>query len=106
MMFRFQSKELPDVLMLSDLTERIFKIVGKSFEPKGIFLVEQLEDAIEKLEVAIKYDADLANQSQKSIVEEETYAPNEIGRLGQRAYPFLELLKKARDTNNEITWGT
>ncbi len=104
MLFRFQSKESPDVIMLSDLTEKIFKIVGKPFEPKGIFLVEQLQDAIEKLEVAIESDAQRTKQTQK--LQEEIYSANEADRLGQRAYPFLELLKKARDTQNEITWGT
>ncbi len=106
MLFRFQSKESPDVLMLSDLTERIFKIIGKSFEPKGIFLVEQLQDAIDKLEAAIEHDIDITSQPQKFTAEKELYFPDEGGRLGQRAYPFLELLKKARDTQREITWGT
>ncbi len=104
MLFRFQSKESPDVIMLSDLTEKIFKIVDKPFEPKGIFLIEQLQDAIEKLEVAIESDTQGAKQTQK--LEEEIYSANEANRLGQRAYPFLELLKKARDTQNEITWST
>lgn len=104
MLFRFQSKESPDVLMLSDLTEKIFKIIDKSFETKGIFLVEQLPDAIEKLEIAIEHDAEIRHANRENEIGIAIEKSNRDDRLGQRAYPFLKLLKDARDTQRVITW--
>jgi len=39
MIYQFRSKAGPDVIMLSDLTERIFAILGRPLEARGIFTV-------------------------------------------------------------------
>lgn len=105
MLYRFQSKEAPDVLMLSDLTERLFNIIEKPLEKQGVFLLEQLPDAISKLEAAIAIDAQVRQKSIESLSEDEQAALKKNDRLGQRAHPFLELLKKALATQKIVIWG-
>ena len=46
MLYKFQCKKAADVLMLQDLAQRIFEILDKPLEAKGVFLVEQLPQAI------------------------------------------------------------
>ena len=53
MIYQFRSKAGPDVIMLADLTKRIFDILGRPMEPRGILTVEQLPDLITALETAI-----------------------------------------------------
>ncbi len=39
MIYQFRSKAGPDVIMLADLTQRIFEILGRPLEPRGILTV-------------------------------------------------------------------
>lgn len=83
--------------MLEDLTKRIFQVIDRELTKEGILLVEQLPGLINKLEVAIELDA-----------QERTH-PNQDGpmldRLGQRAFPFLELLKSSLKREDPVIWG-
>ena len=42
MIYQFRSKAGPDVIMLADLTKRIFDILGRPLEPRGILTEAQL----------------------------------------------------------------
>lgn len=86
--------------MLKDLAQRIFDVLEKPLEDRGILLVEQLPDLIRKLEKAIEADAIL----RKTITDEEN-APKLPDRLGQRAHPFLKLLQSALKHQDPVIWG-
>ena len=109
MLYKFQCKKSADVLMLEDLTQVIFEIIHKPLEPRGIFLVEQLPLAIQSLEAAIEADLELKKQASNfnSDHSKEDEKPSSIKqyRLGQRAFPFLKLLKEALMNEEPITWG-
>ncbi len=104
MIYQFRSKAGPDVIMLADLSKRIFDILGRPLEPKGILTVEKLPDLITSLETAI-----LKDHEERSNVQAEGDAGAEktklADRLGQRAYPFLELLKQAKAKDEPVMWG-
>jgi hypothetical protein len=108
MLYKFQCKKSADVLMLEDLTSKIFAIIDRPLEARGIFLLEQLPVAISKLEAAVAEDI----ERKKNVFEN---APSEISeksghninhdRLGQRAYPFISLLKEALLNEEMVSWG-
>jgi len=102
MIYQFRSKAGPDVIMLADLTKRIFDIFARPLEPRGILTIEQLPTLITTLETAILKD--LAERSQSQVVE-GVEKPRLADRLGQRAYPFLELMKQANGKHEPIMWG-
>ena len=107
MLYKFQCKKSADVLMLEDLTQVIFEIINKPLEPRGI-LVEQLPLAINALEKAIEADLESKKQSSNSdldVSKDEKPVPIKQYRLGQRAFPFLKLLKEAQINEEPITWG-
>ena len=104
MIYQFRSKAGPDVIMLADLTKRIFDILGRPLEPRGILTVEQLPALITTLETAILKDLEeraKANDDSENSAEK----PKLADRLGQRAYPFLELMKQSKAKNEPVMWG-
>ena len=104
MIYQFRSKAGPDVIMLADLTQRIFDILARPLEPRGILTVEQLPPLITALETAILKDLEdrtKSNTAQPDSSEKRTLAD----RLGQRAYPFLELMKQAKVKDEPVMWG-
>lgn len=104
MIYQFRSKAGPDVIMLADLTQRIFEILGRPLEPRGILTVEQLPALIIALETAILKDLEDRAKSNTSD-QENTEKPKLADRLGQRAYPFLELMKQSKAKDEPVMWG-
>jgi len=102
MIYQFRSKAGPDVIMLADLTKRIFDIFARPLEPRGILTVEQLPKLITTLETAILKDLEERSKSQREDSGEKLKLAD---RLGQRAYPFLELMKQANAKNELVMWG-
>lgn len=102
MIYQFRSKAGPDVMMLADLTKRIFDILGRPLEPRGILTVEQLPGLISTLENAILKDLEERSKTEHLEGEEK---PKLADRLGQRAYPFLELMKQAKAKDEPVMWG-
>ena len=104
MNYQFRSKAGPDVIMLADLTQRIFDILGRPLEPRGILTKEQLPTLITTLETAILQDLEERSKA-NNPANEKTEKPKLADRLGQRAYPFLELMKQAKAKNEPVMWG-
>jgi hypothetical protein len=104
MIYQFRSKAGPDVIMLADLTQRIFDILARPLEPRGILTIEQLPTLITALETAILKDLEVRAKS-NNAEEANTEKPKLADRLGQRAYPFLELLKQAKAKDEPVMWG-
>ena len=104
MIYQFRSKAGPDVIMLADLTQRIFDILGRTLEPRGILTEEQLPALITALETAILLDLEERSKA-KNEADEATEKPKLADRLGQIAYPFLELMKQAKAKNEPVMWG-
>ena len=104
MIYQFRSKAGPDVIMLADLTKRIFDILGRPLEPRGILTEEQLPALITALETAILNDLEERKKASENK-DSESEKPKLADRLGQRAYPFLELMKQARAKNEPVMWG-
>ena len=110
MIYRFHSKAGPDVIMLSDLSERIFAVLGKPLEQRGILTATHLPDLISLLESAIIQDQE-QRQSQvsfKSSLQSPGNSPSppviKGDPLGRRAFPFLELMKQAAAAQEPIIW--
>jgi hypothetical protein len=104
MIYQFRSKAGPDVIMLADLTQRIFEILSRPLEPRGILTVEQLPTLIIALETAILKDLEERSKS-NAANQENSEKPKLADRLGQRAYPFLELMKQAKAKDEPVMWG-
>jgi len=107
MLYKFQCKKSADVLMLEDLTSRIFEVIDRPLEARGVFLVEQLPVAIQRLEAAIAEDEKLRKEMLEEKSDNKDDSPPKIkhDRLGQRAFPFIQLLKAALANQEMVIWG-
>jgi len=109
MIYQFRSKAGPDVIMLTDLTKRIFDAMGCTLENRGIFVPEKLSGLISKLESAISHDLNeiqkLKKLPQIPTQDQENSSDPKMDRLGQRAFPFLTLMKQAEAAQEPIVWG-
>jgi Domain of unknown function (DUF1840) len=107
MLYKFQCKKSADVLMLEDLTSRIFEILNRPLEARGAFLVEQLPVAIQRLEAAIAEDEKLRKEMLEEKSDNKESSPPKVkhDRLGQRAFPFIQLLKAALANQEMVIWG-
>ena len=90
--------------MLSDLSQRIFDILEHPLEKRGILIAERLPVFIARLESAITADAASKSSLRDSPIDSDQ-EKSTADRLGQRAFPFLELMKQARAANEPIVWG-
>jgi hypothetical protein len=66
--------------------------------------VEQLPLLITALETAILKDLE-ERAKNKTTEQVDSEKPKLADRLGQRAYPFLELMKQAKAKDEPVMWG-
>jgi hypothetical protein len=113
MLITFKSKASADLLMFGDNAQPLLALLGKDDKAtQGIVTVEQLPEAIARLESAI--EAERARLNAKSIdeCEAEEEAEAEAGNVGmsapvnfaQRAWPLLDLLRCSQAAGKPVTW--
>jgi hypothetical protein len=111
----FKSKAAPDIIMFKEHAERILALLGKDTE-RGIILPADADKAISTLEAAIQESRVHSISEQVNHDVKSHPQPNENGgnheheratmvSFASRAYPFLEMLRAAREQNREIVWG-
>ncbi len=107
MLYKFKSKTTGDLIMLEPNGRRVLEIIGKSPEPQGIVLPEQMEAALAALQAAV----DAAEAARQEAVKEarlrgEDPPPQEPVNLRTRVHPFMEMLRACKTSHNNITWGS
>ncbi len=102
MIHQFRTKNVAPVIMLDDLTYRIFEAIERPFENKGIFLPEQMPKYITHLEAVIEAERNSTSISSNSDEEVQSASKDPLGR---RAYPFLTLLRQALKDQVPVVWG-
>ncbi len=94
--------------MLSDLSERIFTILGKPLEQRGILTAAELPNLIWLLESAIIQDQQQRqSQTQPQTQSQGAHSSSAMAKgdpLGRRAFPFLELMKQAAAAQEPLVW--
>lgn len=106
MLVTFSSKVDADVLMMADHAKLVLKAAGKDvgagIPERGVFTAEQLDDAIANLERAI------ANEQPRPQTDDDDDAGNskELVLLEQRAYPLLNMMRKAKAADAPVMWET
>ena len=97
MLYKFKSKAAGDVIMLGPNGDQLLRIVGKEPATQGIVEVADLGAAIAALEAAVAAD-EVALQGPEA-------APRERISLRQRAWPLVEMMKRAQRARQPIVWG-
>jgi hypothetical protein len=111
MIYKFKSKAAGDLVMTATVGEEILRLIGKESAAQGIIEVPQIVGCIARLEQAIaENDALHAQQAAATTAadddEDESTTPRNSVSLRQRAWPFIEMLKRCLAENAHIVWGT
>jgi len=109
MLVTFSSKVDADVLMMADHAKLVLRAAGKDVSSgiaeRGVFTVEQLEDAIKKLEKAIANDRP-EDELRQHEDDDDNSKGSDVVILEQRAYPLLSMMRKALAAKENIMWET
>jgi hypothetical protein len=101
MHYVFRSRSDADLIMMGPIGDRLLHIVGKEPAPQGIIEAAAMPAAIAAIEAAVAAD-------RREHVDDDEAAENakepRIG-LAQRAWPLLEMMKRALADKNDIVWG-
>jgi hypothetical protein len=105
----FRSKAAGEIFMFAETARRIFEILGRPEAERGVITAEQVPDALQRLEAAVEQEkAQLkaaAEQAERADKQGDESAQPRAITLGQRAYPLIEMLRAARKTNVDVSWG-
>ncbi len=101
MLYKFKSKAAGDVIMLGPNGDQVLRLIGKEPADKGIIEAAAIGAAITALEAAVAAD-ELAAQSDDATARA---APRERVSLRQRAWPLVEMMKRAQRAGQPIVWG-
>ncbi|HEY0855845.1 MAG TPA: DUF1840 domain-containing protein [Albitalea sp.] len=106
MIYKFKSKAAGDVIMMGPSGDHVLRIIGKAPAPKGIIEPAAMPAAIAAIEQAV-LDEEAARQQAEAdaAAEGRTLPPGEGVTLRQRAWPLVEMLKRALAANKEVVWG-
>ena len=103
MLVTFSSKAGADILMLSRHAEPILRIMGKldgaELPTRGVFMPEHIDQNIAQLERAIA----IAPKPREDNDQQVDPIAQPVG-LRQRAFPLLDLLKRAKEQNLPVLW--
>lgn len=102
MIYKFKSKAAGDVIMMGPSGDHVLRLIGKEPSAKGIIEPAQMPAAMKAIEAAITAD----EAARKEAAEEDGQAPKGDGvSLRQRAWPLVEMMKRALAANENIVWG-
>lgn len=101
MIYKFKSKAAGDVIMMAPNGDQVLRLIGKEPAAKGIIEPPAMAAAMAALEQAIAAD----DAARKAGAENRDDAPQDRVSLRQRAWPLVEMMKRAQAANQEIVWG-
>jgi hypothetical protein len=105
MIYKFKSKAAGDVIMMGATGDQVLRAAGREPAAKGIFEAEALPAAMADIEKAIADD-----EAQRERAEAEARAagqpvPPAGITLRQRAWPLVEMMKRAHAAGASVVWG-
>jgi hypothetical protein len=104
MLITFKSHAAQDLIMMRDLAVTLMGIIGKHLGERGVITVEELPRAIQKLEAAVS-DAKRPHPAEAAVDSKHDEEEEEPLHLGQRAYPFLDMLRASQREGVDVLWG-
>ncbi len=106
-MFKFTCSATGELQMLGVNARQLLELIGKEPGERGVITVEEMPAAIAQLQSAGERDRH-QRLAEEPVPEKDGDEPemhfNQVG-LGQRAFPMVEMLKRAHAAGAPILWG-
>lgn len=105
-LYKFKSKAGADVIMLGTNGDAVLKLIGKETTPTGIIEPPAMPAAMQAIEQAVLAEEAARRQAEaEAAAEGHKLPPAEGVSLRQRAWPLVELMKRAQAAGHDIVWG-
>ena len=106
MLYKFRSKAAGDVIMTGPNGDELLRALGRQPASQGIIETAALAGAVAAIERAIAADeAARADAERAAAAEGQKLGPREGVTLRQRAWPMIEMMKRAIEDDADIVWG-
>jgi hypothetical protein len=121
MIYQFETQAGGRITYTDVVGAQLLHIIGKQPGPRGVITVEEIPAALRALEAAVQRDREMTLEQRRELEPHATEEkrrgdPRDPGRddgrereppvsLGQRAFPFIDLLKHALNVKEDVTWG-
>ena len=99
MLIRFQGENTGSFVMFEDIARQLLRMMGTSGNVEGALREEDVPQALNHLEAAIKPYKTAAQPDD----EQDDEAGDSVG-LATRAVPLLDLLRLAKDKGGYVMW--
>jgi len=105
-MIRFSCSATGDVKMLAAHAEILLEAIGKTLGERGVITPAEMPAAIAALELAGQIDrhARQTEEAETDQTDDAEVHSNQVG-LSQRAFPLVEMMKRAVTADATILWG-
>lgn len=106
MTYTFKSKAAGDVLMLRADAQRVLTAMGLAAPPQGIIEPAAMPAAIAAIDAAMAREE--SSQPRADTVArgaDDAASDSESVSLRQRAWPLLEMMKRAQAEAEPVVWG-
>ena len=106
MLYKFRSKASGDVIMTSDVGDRLMRLLGREPAPQGIFQPAQMPQAIAVLEAAVLDEEEARRRAEAEAAAEGRTLPALKGvSLRQRVWPLIDMMRRCAAAEEDIVWG-
>jgi hypothetical protein len=106
MLYKFKSKAAGDVIMTAAAGDALLRAIGREPAAQGIIEPQQMTAARAAIEAAIAADEQARAQAEaEAAAEGRRLPPREGVSLRQRAWPLVEMMKRAQRADEPVVWG-
>jgi hypothetical protein len=104
--YKFKSKAAGDVIMTGPAGDELLRALGRAPVPKGIFEPADMPARTTAIEQAIATDEQArAVAEAQAAAEGRALPPRREVSLRQRAWPLVEMMRRAHKAGEPIVWG-
>lgn len=101
MLIKFRSKDSAEITMFGDIAHELIRLMGHGDAVPGAIAAEDVPAALDKLEAGLARHA-------KQHPEDHPGAEDEEGQprvnINQRAFPLIDMLKRAIENDSYVMW--
>jgi len=114
MLYRFQSRETADLLMLQPVAERVLETIGKDALSPGVITWAEMPSVIQRLKAEAEREQQAAAEgaaasepTEESGLQAENgaAASQDTVQFRQRIAPFLVALERCHSAQTDLIWG-
>lgn len=104
-MITFSSRATGDITMLDAHARQLLAAMGRDDPTRGAIMPTQIDNAIARLQAAIALAPRVTAKAMSAADDDADTDQAEPVSLAQRAFPLVDMLRRARLADAPVLWG-